>query len=457
MTAVHKDQTAPMTEPGPNTGQQTPAETGGATALINARLIDPASQTDQMGGVLIAGGFISDFGPQFRLNAPSGAEVIDCQGHILAPGIVDMQVFTGEPGNEHRETLKTASRAAAAGGVTTMVVMPDTDPVIDQVALVDFIKRRARDTAIVRVHPMAAVTKGLRGAEMTEMGLLREAGAVGFSDGRETIANAQVMRRALTYARDFGSFVSHHAEDPDLVGGGAMNEGETATRLGLLGIPGEAETIVIERDLRIARLTGGHYHAAQISCAESLQAVSRAKDRNIGVTCAASINHLTLNELDIGPYRTFFKMAPPLRSEADRETVVRGIADGTIDVIVSAHDPQDVETKRHPFADAADGAIGLETLLAAALRLYHDESCSLRNLIGAMSTRPAQLLGLESGTLKPGAPADLMLVDLDAPWINEETRLHSRSKNTPFEGARFQGRVLRTLVAGHTVYDYPDD
>ena len=421
----------------------------------NARIVDPSRNMDGRGGILVEEGKITAAGESVD-HGPEACEIVDCKGKVIAPGLVDMRVFTGEPGAEHRETLATASQAAAAGGVTTFITMPDTDPVIDDIALVDFIKRRARDTALVRVHPMAAVTKGLNGREMTEMGLLREAGAVGFSDGRKTITSAQVMRRALTYAHDFGALVSHHAEDPDLVGRGVMNEGETATRLGLPGIPREAESIIIERDLRLARLTGGQYHAAQVSCADSLRAINRAKDHNIGVTCAVSINHLTLNELDIGPYRTFFKMAPPLRGESDREAMVRGVSDGTIDVIVSAHDPQDVETKRHPFADSADGAIGLETLLPAALRLFHDESCTLMRLIAAMSTRPAHLLGLESGTLRPGKPADLVLIDLHAPWIAEETNLRSRSKNTPFEGARFQGRILRTLVAGHTVYDYPD-
>ena len=419
----------------------------------NARLVDPSRNLDCRGGVLIEGGLVKASGESVD-HGPEGCEVVDCAGKLVAPGLVDMRVFTGEPGAEHRETLATAGQAAAAGGVTTFISMPDTNPVIDDVALVDFVRRRARDTAAVRVYPMAAVTKGLNGVEMTEMGLLREAGAVGFSDGRNTITNAQVMRRALTYARDFGAFVSHHAEDPDLVGNGVMNEGETATRLGLPGIPSEAETIIVDRDLHLAQLTGGQYHAAQISSASTLRAIQRAKDHNIGVTCAVSINHLTLNELDVGPYRTFFKMSPPLRAEADREAMVRGIGDGSIDVIVSAHDPQDVETKRHPFADAADGAVGLETLLSAALRLYHDESCSLLSLIGAMSTRPAKLLKLDAGTLSPGAAADLILVDLDTPWIGEESQLHSRSKNTPFESARFQGRILRTLVAGHTVYDY---
>jgi dihydroorotase len=301
---------------------------------------------------------------------------------------------------------------------------------------------------------MAALTRGLAGREMTEFGLLREAGAVGFTDGRRTVTDPLLMRRALTYARDFGALVMHHAADPSLSGAGVMNEGEVATRLGLAGIPKEAEIIVIERDIRLAALTGGRYHAAQISCAESLEIIRRAKDAGLAVTCGVSINHLALNENDIGPYRTFFKLSPPLRSDEDRRAMVGGLADGTIDVIVSSHDPQNVDTKRHPFAEAADGAVGLETMLPAALRLVHNGDVTYLTLFRALATRPAELLGLEFGRLAPGAPADLILVDPDQAWVLDPDQLRSRSKNTPFDGARFEGRVLRTLVAGRTVYEY---
>ena len=431
------------------------AENGAHRPLLlkNGRIVDPARGRDEPGGLLIVGGRIADAGSSVD-HGPDGAEIVDCGGRIVAPGLVDMRVFVGEPGAEHRETLASAGLAAAAGGVTTMIVMPDTDPVIDDIALVDYLLRRARDTASVRIHPMAAITRGLKGVEMTEFGLLREAGAVGFTDGRHSIRNAQVMRQALTYARNFEALVMHHAEDPDLVGRGVMNEGEVATRLGLPGIPREAESVVVARDMRLARLTGGRYHAAQLSCADSLAAISRNKNDGIAVTCGVSINHLTLNELDIGPYRTFFKLSPPLRGEADRLAMVAGLADGSIDVIVSAHDPQHVETKRHPFSEAADGAIGLETLLAAALRLVHNGDAGLMTVLRAVSTRPAEILGLEAGTLAKGAPADVIVLDPEAPWVCEEERICSRSKNTPFEGARFLGRVTRTIVAGHTVYDY---
>ena len=274
-----------------------------------------------------------------------------------------MQVFTGEPGQEHRETLKTASQAAAAGGVTTMVVMPDTEPVIDQVALVDFIQRRARDNALVHVHVMAAMTKGLKGEEMTEIGLLQRAGAIAFTNGKASVANTRIMRNVLLYAKDFGALIVHHTEDPHLTEGTVMNSGEVATRLGLPGVDKAAETIVLERDVRLVQLTGGRYHAAQLSCAESLAVVRAAKARGLPVTCGVSINHLTLNENDIGSYRTFFRLKPPLRAEDDRAAMVRALAAGEIDVIVSSHDPQDVDTKRRPFAEASDGAIGLETLL----------------------------------------------------------------------------------------------
>lgn len=434
------------------------AEPARPLVLENARIVDPAQKLDARGSVIVVDGRIVAAGPGAAAQSkPEGAEIVDCRGAVVMPGLIDMRVFVGEPGGEHRETFASAGQAAAAGGVTTIVTMPDTDPVIDDVALVDFIARRARDTAKVRVLPMAALTKGLEGREMTEFGLLKGAGAVGFTDGRHSITNALVLRRALTYARDFGALIMHHPADPDLTGSGVMNEGETATRLGLSGIPKEAEIIMLERDVRLAALTRGRYHAAQISCAESLAVIRRAKKDGLAVSCGVSVTHLTLNERDIGPYRTFFRLSPPLRSEDDRQAMMEGVADGSIDVIVSSHDPQDVDTKRHPFAEAADGAVGLETLLAASLRLVHNGDADLLALARALSTRPAELLGLDTGRLTAGAPADLIVVDIGMPWICDADRLHSRSKNTPFEGARFEGRVLRTIVAGRTVYAYAGD
>lgn len=426
------------------------------TVFINARVIDPASNRDEPGGVLVADGEIADVGGHLRRNAPEGAEVVDCKGHVLAPGLIDMQVFTGEPGAEHRETLKTASHAAAAGGVTTIIVMPDTNPVIDQVALVDFIQRRARDNAVVNVHTMAALTKGLEGQEITEIGLLKRAGAIAFSNGKCSVANTRVMHNALLYAKDFGALIVHHTEDSYLSEGTAMNAGHVAARLGLPGAPKAAETIVLERDIRLVEITGGRYHAATISCRESLDLVRAAKAKKLPVTCGVSINHLTLNENDIGSYRTFFKVRPPLRAEEDRAALVRGLAAGDIDVIVSSHDPQDADVKRRPFAEAADGAIGLETLLAAALRLHHTEGVNLTTLLRTMTIAPARLLGLASGRLEKGAPADLVLFDLGQPWVVDREVLRARSKNSPFDESKMQGRILRTVVAGETVYQYPE-
>ncbi|MEO0730073.1 MAG: dihydroorotase [Pseudomonadota bacterium] len=424
------------------------------TAFINARLIDPATNLDEPGGLIVQDGRIADFGPHLRRNASPDATVVDCSGHVLGPGLVDMQVFTGEPGNEHRETLKTASRAAAAGGVTTIVVMPDTDPVIDSVALVDFINRRARDNAIVNVATMAAMTVGLDGKEITELGLLKRAGAVAFTNGKQSVMNASVMRNALLYSRDFGAVIVHHTEDADLTRGAAMNAGLMASRLGLPSVPAAAETMIVERDLALVEITGGHYHAANVTCGASVKAIAAAKKRGLPVTCAASINHLILNENDIGAYRTFFKVRPPLRSDTDRLELVRAISDGTIDIIVSSHDPQDEDTKRLPFAEAADGANGLETLLSAALRLHHDGDLSLPQLFDRLAHAPAKRLGLEAGTLKRGAPADLIVVDIGVPWMVNRDLLVSRSKNSPFDEARMQGQVRRTMVAGQTVYPF---
>ena len=384
--------------------------------------------------------------------APEGATVVDCAGKTIIPGLVDSRVFIGEPGAEHRETIHSASQAAAAGGVTSIVMMPDTDPVIDDIALVEHVLRAARDTASVHIYPAAAISKKLAGREMTEFGLLREAGAVGFTDGRHTIASSSLMRRALTYARDFGAVIAHETQDAELSATGVMNEGLYASWLGLSGIPREAEAIPLERDLMLARLTGGNYHAAKISTAMAAAAIARAKADGAKVTAGVSINNLSLNENDVGEYRTFFRLSPPLRAEDDRLAMIEAVKDGTIDVIVSSHDPQDVDTKRLPFADAAEGAIGLETLLGAALRLYHNGDVPLLRLVEVLSTAPATLFGLPGGTLKPGAPADLAIVDLEEPWIVREADIRSRSKNTCFEGARLQGKVLQTLVAGRTVF-----
>lgn len=431
-----------------------PEADNGATVFINARIIDPASKRDEPGGLLVEDGLITDIGPHLRRNAPDGADVIDCKGHILAPGLIDAQVFMGEPGFEHRETLKTASHAAAAGGVTTIVVMPETNPVIDQVALVDFIQRRARDNAVVHVHTMAAMTKGLKGEEITEIGLLKRAGAIAFSNGKSSVINTRVMRNVLNYSKDFGALVVHHTEDPFLAGNASMNSGEVASRLGLSGASKLSETITLERDVRLVEMTGGRYHAATISCEESLAVVREAKARKMPVSCGVSINHLTLNENDIGSYRTFFKVRPPLRREEDRAAMVRGIASGDIDIIVSSHDPQDADTKRRPFAEAADGAVGLETLLSAALRLVSSGDVPLMSVLRALTINPARLLGLHSGRLAKGAIADLVLFDPGEPWVVNKDLLRSRSKNTPFDEAKMQGRVLRTVVAGKTVYEY---
>jgi dihydroorotase len=423
--------------------------------LTNTRIIDPSRDLDLNGDLLIAEGVIRDARRGIgAAGVPEGTEVVDCRGKIAAPGFVDMRAFVGEPGAEYRETFASASQAAAAGGVTTIVSQPDTSPAIDEPAMVDFVLRRARDTAIVHVHPMAALTKGIKGNEMTEIGLLKAAGAVAFTDGAKSVTNAQVMRRALVYARDFDALIVHFTEDPDLVGEGVMNEGEFAARLGLVGVPKAAETIMLERDLRLVALAQGRYHAASITCADSLEVLRRAKDAGLAVTAAASVNHLTLNENDVGSYRTFCKLAPPLRAEEDRVALVAALASGLIDAVMSDHDPQDVETKRLPFAEAAPGAIGIETMLAASLRLVHNGDITLPALLKAMSTRPAELLSLPGGTLRPGSPADVVVFDPDAPWVLDRADLKSKCKNTPFDEARLQGRVTRTIVAGRTVYEY---
>ncbi|CCE04534.1 dihydroorotase (DHOase) [Bradyrhizobium sp. STM 3843] len=423
--------------------------------LANARVIDPSRDFDGLGDVLIADGVIRDLKRGIgAAGVPEGTDVVNCAGKIVAPGLIDMCAFVGEPGYVHRETFASASQAAATGGITTIICQPGTEPVIDNSATVDFVLRRARDTAIVNIQPMAALTKGLRGEEMTEIGLLKAAGAVAFSNGESSVTNALVMRRALAYARDFDALIVHHAEDPDLVGEGVMNEGEFASRLGLAGIPAAAEAVILERDIRLVALTRGRYHAGSLSSSDSLDVLKRARDAGLAVSASVSINHVTLNENDIGPYRTFLKLSPPLRTEMDRRALVEALASGLIDVIMSDHNPQDVEVKRLPFAEAASGAIGLETMLPAALRLVHNGELTWTALIRAMSTRPAELLGLPGGTLRAGAPADIVVIDPDVPWVLDPADLKSLCKNTPFDEARFTGRAVRTIVGGRTVYEH---
>ncbi|ANP85092.1 dihydroorotase [Rhizobium leguminosarum] len=421
--------------------------------LKNVRIIDPSRNLDEIGTIIAENGVILAAGHKAQnQGAPEGAVIRDCTRLVATPGLVDARVHVGEPGGEHRETIASASRAAAAGGVTSIIMMPDTDPIIDDIALVEFVKKTARDTAAVNVYPAAAITKGLAGEEMTEIGLLMQAGAVAFTDAHSSVHDTQVLRRIMTYAREFGAVVSCETRDKYLGANGVMHEGLFASWLGLSGIPKEAELIPLERDLRIAQLTRGRYHAAMISVPESVEAIERARNRGAKVTCGISINNLALNENDIGEYRTFFKLYPPLRPEDDRVAMVDALASGAIDIIVSSHDPQDVDTKRLPFGEAEDGAIGLETMLAAALRLHHGGQVSLMRLIDAMSTRPAQIFGLDAGTLKPGAAADIALIDLDEPWLVAKDMLLSRSKNTPFEDARFSGRAVATYVSGKLVH-----
>lgn len=422
--------------------------------LKNVRIVDPSRTLDEVGTIIVGhdGLIVASGADAQNQGAPEGAEIRDCCGLTAVPGLVDARVFVGEPGSEHRETIASASRAAAAGGITSFIMMPETDPVIDDIALVEFVKKTARDTASVHVYPAAALTKGMTSAEMTEMGLLQQAGAVAFTNGRHGLNDTQVLRRAMTYAREFGAVIALETREKYLAANGVMNEGLLASWLGLGGIPRETELIPLERDLRIAALTRAKYHASQISVPESVEAIQVARKRGAKVTCGISINHLSLNENDIGEYRTFFKLYPPLRSEDDRMAMVDALAKGQIDIIVSSHDPQDVDTKRLPFGEAADGAIGLETMLSAALRLHHAGQVPLMRLIDAMSTRPAEIFGLPGGTLKPGAPGDITLIDLDEPWLVSRDSLLARSKNTPFEDARFSGRAVATYVAGQCVH-----
>jgi len=417
-------------------------------SIVNARIIDPATGYDEAGNILIEDGRISAFGP----NVEARGDIIDAEGHICAPGLIDMRVTTGEPGRENRETILTAAKAAAAGGVTSIVIMPETDPVIDDMSLVDFITRRAEE-APVNVYAAGALTKGLDGQTLTEIGLMTEAGAVMFSNGTRPIADAQIMRRTLSYSASFNALIANRAIEPSLSKAAVAHESDLSSRLGLAGAPAAAERIMAERDVALAELTGGRLLIDMISSAEALEVVRRAKSRDLEIACSVSINHLALNEVDIGDYRTFAKLDPPLREESDRLALLKGINDGTIDVIVSNHDPRPAGEKRLPYSEASTGAVGLELLLAAGLSQVADGRLDLMAFLAAVTSNPANLLGLESGLIKIGAPADLIIFDPDRPWVCDSNALLSRSKNTPLDGRRMTGRNHKTICQGRVVFD----
>jgi dihydroorotase len=420
------------------------------TLFLNARLLDPAGGLDAPGALLVRDGVILDHGA--NLGTPDGATVVDADGACLAPGLVDLRAALGEPGAEHRETIASAAQAAAAGGITTLCALPDTDPAIDDPALVSFLARRGEATGCLTILPYAAATAGCAGKELSEYGLLKEAGAVAFTDGRRAIGNARTMRLALSYARAFGSFIVQHPEEPALAAGGAATEGERATRMGLPGIPPAAEAMMVERDIALARLTGGHVHFAHVSTAAALDRIRAAKAEGLKVTCDTAPPYFDLNETAIGEYRTYAKLSPPLRDEADRLAVLAALRDGTVDAIASDHQPRDADDKRLPFAQAEPGGAGLATLLGVTLAQVHGGALTLLQAIELLSARPARLLGIEAGTLRKGAPADLVLFHPERGWRVEAGKLPGKAQNTPFDGRALEGKVLGTWKAGRRVY-----
>ncbi|AXI56215.1 Dihydroorotase (plasmid) [Pseudoseohaeicola sp. NH-UV-7] len=423
-----------------------------ATVFTNARLIDPETGTDDIGWVRTENGQISAVSYDALPKTVEGTR-IDCSGKCLAPGIVDIGVKVCEPGERHKESYRSAGLAAAAGGVTTMVTRPDTDPSIDSPEILEFVTRRANQAAPVNVVPMAALTKGRQGREMTEIGFLMDAGAVAFTDCDHVVTDTKVFSRALTYARSLGALVIAHVQEPVLSQGAAVTSGKFASLRGLPAVSPMAERMGLDRDIALIEMTGARYHADQITTARALPALERAKRNGLDITAGVSIHHLTLNEFDVADYRTFFKVKPPLRAEDDRLAVIEAVRSGLIDTISSMHTPQDEESKRLPFEEAASGAVALETLLPAAMRLYHAGQLDLPALFRAMSLNPAKRLGLPGGRLQAGAPADLVLFDPDAPFMMDRTTLKSKSKNTPFDGQRMQGKVIATYVAGQPVFE----
>ncbi len=424
----------------------------GSTAYINARIVDPAAGKEYVGAVLISDGKIADFGPNlFASGAPYGIESIDCRGFYLAPGVVDARVHTGEPGEEHKETLESAGIAATAGGITSLVLLPDNEPPFDDASLIEFVARRARQVKLTNMYAYGALTVGLEGNQLSEMGLLAEAGAVAFTDADHSVGNAQVLRRALYYAKAFDALIVHLPQEPAL-SGGHMTSGEMATRMGLSGNPPLAEVMMVERDIRLVQMTGGRLHLSKISTAESIEVIGKAKERGLNITCDTAPPYFALNDLAVGDYRTFGKLVPPLRAEKDRMAVIEGLKTGVIDAIVSDHRPQDQDSKRVPFAQAEPGGIGLETLLPVSLELVHNKQLTLPQLFQRLSTAPAALFGLAGGKLAKGAPADLIVFDADYAWKIDRADFWSKTKNSPFDERPTQGRVMATIVAGRTIY-----
>ena len=423
--------------------------------LINARIIDPKNQMDEIGGLIIdINGKIKAVGKKVANgNLPTGAEKIDLKRQILIPGIVDMRVFVGEPGYEYKENFRTLSNAALSGGVTSVVSMPNTSPVIDNVSMVDFLKRRGRDKAKINIYPAASLTKNIEGKQMTEFGLLKRKGVIAFTDGLKTVQNPQVMSRIMNYAGESGALIMQHAEDNILSAGGLINEGEISTRLGLKGIPFLAEKIIVERDLSFLEEYNCRYHISQISSGKTLSTIKRAKEEGKIFSTGVSINNLSLNENDIGDFRTFLKLSPPLRTEQDRLSLINAIGEGLIEVIVSDHKPEDEESKRLTFAQAATGATGIETLLPLALELFHNGSLKLNKIIASISSNPAKILGIDKGSLQIGRDADLCVVDINKPWVVNKNELLSKSKNTPIEDRKLQGQVIKTFIKGEIVFE----
>ena len=422
--------------------------------LTNARIIDPSQEMDEKGSVVVdKNGKIKAIGKDVKKNdISSSVEIIDLKNNILIPGIVDMKAFVGEPGYEYKENFRTLSHAALAGGVTSIVTMPNTKPLIDNVSMVDFIIRRGRDKASVNLFPSATLTREMEGKQMTEFGLLSTKGIVGFTDAVKAVQSTETMVKIMDYASDIGVLIMQHAEDYELSKNGCINEGEVSTRLGLQGISYIAEKIIIERDLSLLNEFSCRYHINQISSKESLEVIKKNKENGLNFTVGVSINNLSLNENDIGDFKTFLKVSPPLRLEDDRLALVQGIKSGLIDVIISDHTPEDEEGKRLPFAQAATGAIGIETLLPLALEMYHNESLPLKKIIETLTINPAKILKINKGTLKKGSDADMCIFDLDTPWIIKADLLKSKSKNTAVEERKVQGKVLMTFLNGELAF-----
>jgi dihydroorotase len=419
----------------------------------SARIIDPKSNYDKLGDLVTSGDKIIDFGENLSVDWKNKAhQIIDCQGKVLAPGLIDIQVHFRDPGQTHKEDLASGSASAVVGGITTVVCQPNTSPTLDSVLTFDYLRLKAKEVAYCNILAYGCISKGMKGEELADLHALKNAGAVGFTDDGLPVMNANLMRRAFEYSKNLNVVISQHAEDLNLSNKGCINEGEVSLTLGVKGIPNISESVMVERDIAILEAIGGRYHLLHCSTRQALDAIKRAKAKGLNVTAEVSPHHFILTDAQVLKSGTLAKMNPPLRSEQDRQLLIKGLQDGTIDAIATDHAPHDVSSKDKPLEEASFGIVGVETMLPLSLTLYHQNILSLPELLAKMTCNPAKIINSNAGEIKKGGIADLVLIDLNHEWVIDSKLFYSKSKNSPFDGFKVKGRAVLTVVAGKIVY-----